>query len=325
MKRLFLVVLTFLSVACSQGPTTADSQRKAPAGYAFAFSSYSGFLALDALGKPLGTITEFSQASGVPTGLALTGDGSRFVFSLTLAPDPKRGFGADIYSLVLDGTDLRPVFEHEAENVFYASPTLTKDEVLYAHRRAARIVNGQYMGNTDEIVRIDLVSGARRVVVENGADPALSPDGSYIVYVHQVSGAPAGLWRVNVDGSGARPFLAGTDKWWYIQTPRFSPDGTVIAFSAAGHSTSLLPGTSGGRMAHLGVPSFLYLVDSAGRNLREVARTDDDVWPAWSPDGTKITYVSGMAMHVLDVASGQVTDLISGENYGYGELIWMRR
>ena len=325
MRRTFAAVLALALVACSQAPTTADFQRKAPPGYAFAFSSYSGFLALDALGKPLGTITEFSQSSGVPTGLALTGDGSRFVFSLTLAPDPERGFGADIYSLALDGTGLRPVLEHEAENVFYASPTLTKDQTLYVHRRAARLVNGQYMGNTDEIVRIDLPTGARRVVVENGADPALSPDGTFIVYVHQVSGAPAGLWRVNVDGSGARPFLAGTDKWLYIQTPRFSPDGSTVAFSAAGHSTSASPASSGGRMAHLGVPSFLYLVDAAGRNLREVARTDDDVWPAWSPDGTKITYVSGMAMHVLDVASGKVTDLISGENYGYGELIWMKR
>lgn len=324
MRAALAITLALLVTACAPAPG-ADLQRKAPASYAFAFSSYSGLLALDAAGTPLGIITELPQASGIPTGLALARDGTRLVFSLTLAPHPTRGFGTDVYSLALEGTDLRPVLEHEAENVFYGAPTLTKDQVLYVHRRAARTVNGQPAGNTDEIVQVDLRTGTRRLVMDNASDPALSPDGTYLVYVHMTSGAPAGLWRVNADGSGARPFLQSADTFWYLQTPRFSPDGSTIAFSAAGRTAGRAPGSAGGRQAHLGVPSYLYLVDATGRNLREVTRTDDDVWPAWSPDGAKIAYVSGLALHVLDVASGAVTDLASGENYGYGELVWMPR
>ena len=62
--------------------------------------------------------------------------------ALTKGTDPKTGFGTDIYSVNLDGTDLRPVVPHESENVFYDTPRYDPTGTfLYFHRNAAIVKN----------------------------------------------------------------------------------------------------------------------------------------------------------------------------------------
>ena len=101
----------------------------------------------------------------------------------------------------LDGTSYKPVVQHESDNVFYASPRFdATGNVLYFHRRAAIIQAGSFVGNEDSLERLDLRTGERKRLVMNGADPALSPDGKLIVYVHLTQGQPDGLWIANVDG-----------------------------------------------------------------------------------------------------------------------------
>ena len=162
----------------------------------------------------------------------------------------------------------------------------------------------------------------------DGADPAISPAGDRLVYTHLTQGYPDAIWTADVDGSNPRPYLKTKDTWWYLQTPRFAPSGCEIVFSAAGHAVAAAPprtpsvGKIG--LAHLSVPSFLYLAPCDGMSVRELVQTMDDVVPAWSPDGTQIAYVGTGAFFVVTVANGNVRTLAQGGDFFFGDLLWLK-
>jgi len=249
--------------------------------------------------------------------------GTALAFALTQQPDPKRGFGSDIYTVNLDGTNLKPIVQHEDNNVFYASPRFdASGNVLYVHRRAAIITNGSYAGNEDNIVRIDLRTGESKRIIKDGADPTISPDGKMIVYVHLRDSQIDALWRADIDGSNAAPLLKTKDAFWYLQAPRFQPTGCEIVFSAAGHTVAR--GSAGGKLAHLSIPSELFLVPCDGTSVKSVGQTGDDVVPAWSPDGGRIAYVGSGGFFVLDVKSQSTRTIAQGQDFFFGDLVWLR-
>ena len=130
--------------------------------------------------------------------------------------------------------------------------------------------------------------------------------------------------------------------------PRWSPDGTMLAFGrnyrcCSGPPDSLwlmrpdgtelrqlssLPGggvpawsPDGRRIAFLaeGIDrdSDLYLVDVDGNDVQKITDTPlDESFPVWSPDGTKIAFLTNQnpygikaEMEILDVSDGRVTTL----------------
>ncbi|MGH2499646.1 MAG: TolB family protein, partial [Candidatus Limnocylindria bacterium] len=308
------------------GGTTAGAGE----GAAFLLANPAGLLAFDEEARLLGRIVDLAPQSA-PSTPALHPSRESIAFAYIRQPDPRTGFGSDIFTVKLDGTGLRPLVEHEAENVFYASPRFDPSgNLLYFHRRAAVVQGGQYVGNEDTIERLDLRTGERRRVVSDAADPDISPDGRALVYVRVVNGQIEGLWTASSDGTGARPFFRTRDTFWYLQAPRFSPSGREVVFSAAGHSQSGLPqgpasrARSGAKRAHLGIPSDLFLAPADGSSVRSIGQTGDDVVPAWSPDGGRIAYIGTGAFFALTVADGTVRVLAQGEDFFFGDLIWLR-
>jgi Tol biopolymer transport system component len=322
-----VIVLAIALGSCGPGEVRGPG---VGTGASFILANPSGLVALDAACKPMGNVVGLPPQAA-PSSPALHPNGKAIAFALTGQPDPRTGFGSDIYTVGLDGSGLRAILSHESENVFYASPRYDPTGLLlYVHRRAAIVKEGVYVGNEDTIERVDLRTNERLTVLREAADHVLSPDGRTIIYVRYVNGQIDSLWRANADGSGARPFFQTRDSFWYIQAPRFSPDGASLIFSAAGHSSGSVPARvisargPGPRQAHLGVPSDLFLAPVDGSALRSVATTGDDVTPAWSPDGSRVAFVATGALHVLNVQARSTNVCAEGDNFFFGDLLWLR-
>lgn len=330
MTRLGLVAALALAAAivgCQSPATPPQSSPGVGVRATFVLANPAGLLALDDVARPLGRVVDLPPQSA-PATPVIDPSGKFIVFALTAQPDKRTGFGSDLLRVNLDGTGLRPIVSHEGDNVFYASPRFdATGNVLYFHRRAALITGGSFIGNQDSIERLDLRTGERKAIVTDGADPAVSPDGSQIIYVHLKQGQPDGLWIANVDGSDARPFFRTKDAWWYLQAPRFAPTTAAqpkrceVVFSGAGHSVSSMKGPG---LAHLNIPSELFVAPCDGTGVRSVGQTGDDVVPAWSPDGSQIAYVGVGGFFVLNIGTQSVKTLAQGQDFFFGDLVWLK-
>ncbi len=104
--------------------------------------------------------------------------------------------------------------------------------------------------------------------LEYAADPQISPDGTQVVYVRtsmdiMKDRKRSELWIVGSDGSGHRRLVAGG-------SPRWSPDGTRLAYTAGGQIHL--------RWMDTGETAALTQLTESPGGLR------------WSPDGTRIAF-----------------------------------
>jgi WD40-like Beta Propeller Repeat len=107
-------------------------------------------------------------------------------------------------------------------------------------------------------------------------DPAVSPDGSTVAFVRKdATAVPPSLWLVDIDGTHEHAITRAPGD---VQSPTWSPDGSLVAFSAAYEPE--------GRA--------VYTIHPDGSDLQLISQDQGVVDIAWSPDGTSIVY-SGTA------------------------------
>ena len=111
------------------------------------------------------------------------------------------------------------------------------------------------------------------------------------------------VWVVETDGEPRQ--VTGVSGQLGASHPVWSRDGTQLAFS-------------GQKVGEVGIGGQVGVVNADGTDEREIAAGQ---LPQWSPDGTRIAFtevddVTGdeLSMSVVDVASGEITDL----GIGYG-------
>lgn len=138
-------------------------------------------------------------------------------------------------------------------------------------------------------------------------DPAFSPNGRRIVFVHV--GKQSDLWTMNANGSHRRR-LTSTSQVSELQ-PSWSPDGTQVVFAV--EKPAALKGI------------WVVGVDGHGR----VQLTNGvDSTPSWSPDGSKIAFTRSnpadqtSAIYVVPATGGTATDLTNDPNVSDFEPDW---
>ncbi len=111
-------------------------------------------------------------------------------------------------------------------------------------------------------------------------DVQLSPDGTQLLYVRSDADwtrnrTRSHIWRVNVDGSASTQLTAGADS---ETSPRWSPDGSLIAFLAR---------RDGERVTQI------HLISNRGGEARILTRHPTAVSDIdWSPDGALIYFTA---------------------------------
>jgi Tol biopolymer transport system component len=108
--------------------------------------------------------------------------------------------------------------------------------------------------------------------------PSFSPDGKKIAFCHDMTGAPE-IYTINADGSGLTQMTFDN---LFDCAPRWSPDGTRIAFARLDPSSlQTVIGT---------MPA-----DGTGSITDLTSKIWSAFWPTYTPDGSQITFVSTQA------------------------------
>lgn len=154
-----------------------------------------------------------------------------------------------------------------------------------------------WLSGSDAVSRITGLVKLKRFGADGPWSMTLRIPGEWCsLAVHPVTGLVHGLvhregsWKLLSEGKPRAPIeilfesVDTPDPW--AQTTAWSPDGSSLAFVHSGR---------------------LHLVDPEGRNARPVteAGRSIDGPPAWHPSGTRVGFVSGSEIVVVDLASGR--------------------
>lgn len=189
----------------------------------------------------------------------------------------------DIYRAALDGGDLVRLTTEPHED---RSPTVANGTIVFV----------SYRSGGSQLHSVPLEGGAVTQLTYSGGtkySPALSPDGTKLVFANDASGVPK-IWSASADGTGAARAAPGFGYSGAIDTdPAWSPNGDRVVFV----STTL------------GTADIFILNPSTGQVDTLVRDPTPDIQPAWSPDGDRVAFASERGgqtdLYLIDLIGGQ--------------------
>lgn len=327
----FLMLLTLIAAVVSacgggdKGPTFAESTPAATSA-AVAASGHGLLLTRDQrlflrdMASDKEYVLKRADADVVYTYPRWSPDGKRIAYGLdvTFTGLASQNWGSDIAVINTDGSGGEQiVFRRPASGVHVEGMAWSADGgSLYVSLMETNIKDGRFLGQTLNLERLDLATGERTALVPDAVYPSVSPDGSLIAYVtFSSSDDPGGLWIARTDGSDRRLIVPATGRFVVITHPRFSPDGSTIAFSAATYASSRdvrpdgAPASSALNAkpisAH-GLPQDIWLIHVAGGEPSRLTNMlEDEPTVAWSPDSKQIAIIATGGLYLTNAAGGE--------------------
>jgi Tol biopolymer transport system component len=243
-----------------------------------------------------GTVTPLAEGLQMGRFYDVSPDGTMIAYSACCGSGPDPVWVANI-----DGTGVREITPEGVDGVW---PQWSLDGSMLAYEEKDAATEGE-LGN---VVVVDVGTGKGTQVTEYSQKdyeerywfllPRFTPDGRAILFdLPRERSQPKGsdVWTVPVEGG--EPTLVLRD----AVDGAFSPDGRSLLY------VDLSSGEQSGPLVVAGAD---------GSNPRVLVEEGAGV-PRWSPDGTRISYLEGDEVHVIDAETGDDSLVGRGEWPGW--------
>ncbi|HEY9402991.1 MAG TPA: S8 family serine peptidase [Pyrinomonadaceae bacterium] len=271
--------------------STSDEATNIRSGTSFAAPFVAGMAARYLSGNPQATPASVSQAiTRSATAGQITNAGAGSPNLLLYRPDGKIAFSSardgndfELYTMNPDGSEQTRLTVHDYSDDMWPEYSPDGTKIAFTSGRGDDLYYQVYVMNSDGS-NVTRVTNSR---TGHSAESAWSPDGTQLAFRSNRDGGDWEIYAINVDGTNERRLTnsPGADI-----DPAWSPDGTKIAFPSFRVSPSI-PNPGG-----LGSID-IYVMNADGSNQLNLTDNFDgtgarnDYYPAWSSDGTKISFV----------------------------------
>ena len=179
----------------------------------------------------------------IPTGrelsqVAWSPDGTRLAVSEIAYPATQTLGVGGLYVVPTSGGETTTLLMEGTAGTRFEQPTWTADgaAIVYLY---SRFPGAGGDGAVNRIERVDLADGTRTVLVDDAFAPGLSHDGQSLAFVRRGASGET-LWVAEGSPESARQ-LVPERRFLSIAYPRFSRDGTWLAFAATDWPTGGRP------------------------------------------------------------------------------------
>lgn len=304
-------------------------------------SSSSGSLII----SKLAGIVEYSIKSGSEKPLITPDTENTFLLDPAISPDDKHivyivqpppkidagkyDAGSDLWVANRDGSAPHVVFTHVQANQLVRFPQWQDDNTILVVMQEVAQQNG-VTAVSYVLERVPAAGGERAKVVTDVLAFGLSPDGKRLAYARLAPQTGETLNAVDLDGSNEVTLVGIDENLSPFNVPRYSPDGTKIAFASADQTGARAASPEYVSAAAFGpapgpaldgLPEDIWTIDAGGGRPVRVADLKEDL-PAltWSGDGKHLYALGAAGLYDVNVATGAVDRL--GEGSFHGQLTW---